>query len=94
VRVSAPEPPLSIASTFVLGGMEPLRLVIHHADGSWDFLCNTTDDAEFLVAVHPDHLFDQFALDLAGLRDLPPGFLAERDSAADEWSTEPFEEEG
>ena len=91
--MGAPDSPLSIASTFVLGGMEPLRLVIHRSDGSWDFLCNTTDDAQFLVAVHADHVFDRFPADLADLRRLPPGFLAERDSASDEWSTEPFDED-
>ena len=91
--MNAPEPQLSIASTFVLGGMEPLRLVVHHADGSWDFLCNTTNDAGFLVAVHAEHVFDQFPADLAALRTLPPGFVAARESASDEWSTEPFDED-
>ena len=90
--VSAPAARLSIASTLVLGGMEPLRLVIHHADGSWDFLCNTTDDPGFLVAVHAEHVFEQFPADLTSLRTLAPGFLAERESASDGWSTEPFED--
>ena len=91
--MSAPESPLSIASTFVLDGVEPLRLVIHHADGSWDFLCNTTDDDRYLVAVHAEHVFDQFRADLAALQTLPPGFLAERASVSDGWSTEPFEDD-
>ncbi len=90
--MGAPESQLSIASTFVLGGMEPLRLVIHHADGSWDFLCNTTNDATFLVALHAEHVFDQFPADLAALQTLQPGFLAERGSASDQWSIEPFED--
>ena len=92
-RVSATESELSIASTFVLGGMEPLRLVIHHADGSWDFLCNTTDDVEFLVTVHAEHVFERFPADLASVRNLPPGFLAERESASGEWSTGPFHDD-
>ncbi len=91
--MSAPDSQLSIASTFVLGGMEPVRLVIHHADGSWDFLCNTTNDARCLVAVHAEHLFEQFPADLASLRSLPPGFLAEREGASGEWFTEPFEDQ-
>ncbi|WP_100502103.1 hypothetical protein [Geodermatophilus chilensis] len=88
--MSAPGPQLSIASTFVLGDMEPLRLVIHHADGSWDFLCDTTDDARFLTTVRAEHVFEQFPTDLAALRSLPPGLLTERGSASDVWSTEPF----
>ena len=73
--------------------MEPLRLVIHRADGSWDFLCDTTDDARFLVAVHAEHVFDRFPADLAALRALPRGFLAERGSGSEEGSTEPFDDD-
>ncbi len=91
--MSALEPELSIASMFVLSGMEPSRLVIHHADGSWDFLCNTTDDAAFLAAVHAEHVFDRFPADLAALRTLPPASLAERESASEEWSIETFDDE-
>ncbi len=72
--------------------MEPLRLVIHRADGSWDFLCNTTDDPQFLRTVHAEHVFERFPADLNGLRNLPPGYLAERESRSDSWSTEPFDE--
>lgn len=86
-------PELSTASTFVLDGMEPLRLVIRRADGSWDFLCNTTDDPRFLRTVHADHVFELFPAELAGLCDLPPGYLAERESPTDPWATEPFEDD-
>ncbi len=84
---------LSIASTFVLDGMEPLRLVIHRADGSWDFLCNTTDDPQFLRTVHAEHVFERFPADLAGLRNLPPRYPAGRESPSDPWSTEPFDDD-
>jgi len=91
--VSDARPQPSIASTFVLGGLEPLRLVIHHADGSWDFLCNTTDDARFLVTVEADHVFTQFPADLAALRTLPSGSLAEREDPSSDWSVEPYDDE-
>ncbi|WP_158544443.1 hypothetical protein [Blastococcus sp. TBT05-19] len=90
--MGSPGPELSIVSTFVLGGMEPVRLVVHHADGSWDFLCNTIDDAGSMVTVHTEHVFERFP-DLLPLRSLPRGFLAERGDVSDEWVTEPFTEE-
>ena len=78
---------LSIASRFVLSGDEPVRLVIHHGDGTWDFLCNTTGASADLVTIHPAHMFDRFT-DLAEVADLPKGYLAEREEPGDRWHRE------
>lgn len=84
---------LSLVSTFVLAGMEPLRLVIHHDDGTWDFLCGTTSEARYLKTIHTDEVFAKFGIDLQPLRTLPPGHLAERDGRGDEWHVEPYTEQ-
>ena len=84
---------LAIVSVRVLHGQEPLRLVMHYADGGWAFLCNTTADVDDLVAVHPHHLFDEFAADLLRLRLLHPGHLAVRDDPGHPWRIEPYDEE-
>ena len=78
---------LGIASRFVLSGDEPVRLVIHHSDGTWDFLCNTTGASADLVTIHAAHMFDRFT-DLAEVADLPKGYLAEREEPGDRWHRE------
>lgn len=83
---------LAIVSTFVLGGLEPLRLVIHHDDGTWSFLCNTTGHPDHLVTVHTREAFERFATDLATLHPLPQGHLAERQEPGDDWVIEPHVE--
>lgn len=84
---------LSLVSTFVLSGMEPLRLVIHHDDDTWDFLCGTTDDARYLTTIHTDEVFARFGTDLQPLRSLALGHLAEREGPGDEWRVEPYVEQ-
>ena len=78
---------LGVASRFVLEGDQPVRLVVHHGDGTWDFLCNTTSAPADLVTVHAAHMFDRFE-DLAEVADLAKGYLAERDEPDDPWHRE------
>jgi len=68
--------------------MEPLRLVIHHHDGTWDFLCNTTSEDHHMITIHTAEVFSRFARALQPLRTLPAGHLAERDGLYDEWHIE------
>ena len=77
--------PLSIASTRVVDGSEPLRLVVHERDGSWQFLDGLPVDMDHLITTHAHHLFDEFPDDLAALVDLPPGHLAERPGPGFPW---------
>ena len=79
------------ASLLVLNGVEPLRVVVHDHDGDWQFLCGTTDDAHLIVPVHADHIFARYP-DIAHLRHLPRGNLAERDDAGALWALEPLVE--
>ena len=80
------------ASLLVLNGAEPLRVVVHDHDGDWQFLCGTTDDAHLIAPVHADHIFARYP-DIAHLRHLPRGNLAERDGAGAPWALEPLVEE-
>ena len=84
--------PLSIVSTRVLDGSEPLRLVVHNADGSWQFLDGKPVDLDHLISTHAHHLFDEFPADLAPLCQLPVGHLAERYGPDWPWRVEIFVE--
>lgn len=89
-----PQQPLSFVSTFAWSGMEPLRLVVHQDDDSWQFLCGTTVEVEYLLTMHAEHVFERFPADLHSLVGLPRGFLAARAYASEQWSIEPDTEEG
>lgn len=88
-----PTDPLSIVSTRVLDGSEPLRLVVRSGDGSWQFLDGLPVDVDHLVTTHAHHLFDEFPDDLRPLAGLPVGHLAERHGPGVPWWIEPYEEE-
>ena len=87
------EPTPAVVSTFLLQGLEPPRLVVHHDDGTWTFTCGTTTEIEHLVTVHAEHMFRRFGYDLFHLRDLQPGQVAERDAPGGEWLTSPHRED-
>jgi hypothetical protein len=70
-----------------------LRLVAHNADGSWQFLDGKLVDVDQLISTHAHHLFDEFPTDLAPLRDLPVGHLAERRGPACAWRVEVYVED-
>ncbi len=74
-------------STFVLSGVEPLRLVVHDHEGDWQFLCGTTDDARFIVPIHAQDMFERYP-EIAHLRGLPVGTLAERPTQSAPWTVE------
>ena len=82
----------ALVSTFVVGGLEPLRMVVHHDDGTWTFACGTTDQAEHFITVHAEHMFRRFGHDLFHLRGLQLGFIAERDEPGDEWLVSSYAE--
>jgi hypothetical protein len=64
----------------------PLRLVMHDADGDWQFLCGTTSDPSDGMLVCLDHVVARFP-EVQELADLPPGWRALREDLG--WSREP-----
>ena len=80
------------ASLLVLNGAEPLRVVVHDHDGEWQFQCGTTDDPRLIVPVHPEEVFARHP-DIALLRRLARGSLAERDEPGAAWGVEPLQQD-
>lgn len=70
----------------------PVRLVIHHEDGDWQFLCGESDhhhDKPTFVGV--SHLFQRDE-SLESIIDLNKGFEAERATVESEWVIRPYVE--
>lgn len=61
---------------------------MRYADGGRAFLCDTTAEADDLMAVRAHHSFEEFPRDLAPLRPVPPGHLAVRDDPGHPWRVE------
>ncbi len=79
----------ALASARVVNG-EPILLVTHDAaDGGWQFLCGSTDQA---VEVRALELGEVVRLDpsLRALADLPVGWRAWRSTVTDPWHREPL----
>ncbi|MCW1884799.1 hypothetical protein OKA04_08675 [Luteolibacter flavescens] len=75
----------AITTRQVIDEKLPVLMAIHYSDDhSWAFLCNTTGD-------HADgrviSMGSALTLDttLESIADLPPGWIAERDSVGGEW---------
>lgn len=71
---------LAIVCGHVFRAERLVRLVIHHADGSWQFVCGEHDhplDCSDFEPVGVDHLVER-QTDLADLPQLLTGTLAER----------------
>lgn len=67
----------------------PVLVVHHYADDhSWAFLCGTTDTTEDgrVIAMATALRLDQT---LAGIADLPPGWVAKRAQVGGEWVRAP-----
>jgi hypothetical protein len=78
-----------ITSAGVLEARLPVLLAFHDDDdGSWQFLCGTTDEIQ---AARLISLREALQLDdgLALLADLPLGWMARRLSPADPWTRSP-----
>ena len=75
----------------VLDDREPIREVLHHGDGDWEFLCGTRDDVDDLKLVCLADVVAQFP-DIEALADLPLGFRAFRGGPDIEWLREPYDD--
>lgn len=71
----------------VLTKAQPVRFVMHDADGDWQFLCGADHEASEgrLVCLGCAVSGDRALLDLS---DLPEGWCAYRDSVGAEWVRE------
>ncbi len=72
-------------------GERPILLVVHDADGDWQFLDGEVVDEAEGVAVHLAHIVDPRP-ELEVVADLPPGWAAERASAEAAWERYPWPE--
>jgi hypothetical protein len=78
----------SITTRQVLEGA-PILLVTHDADdGSWQFLCGTTDDPEDARIVGIGQVYKR-DVSVGELADLPEGWRAWRASAKEAWQRGP-----
>ena len=63
----------------------PVLQVIHYSDDhSWAFLCGTTADPDECLLVSMKQVLDTDP-SLFEIADLPPGWIAERESITDAW---------
>lgn len=75
----------AITTRQVIEDGKPILMAIHYSDDhSWAFLCNTTGATEDgrVICMGSAVGIDQSIMDIA---DLPPGWIAERDSVGGEW---------
>ena len=78
----------AVTSQSVIDGA-PILLVVHYSDDhSWAFLDgeDLAFDSGRVVAMKTIFAYDP---SLAAIADLPPGWVARRESAASEWQTAP-----
>ncbi|MEM8886009.1 MAG: hypothetical protein AAGD14_18235 [Planctomycetota bacterium] len=81
-----------VAAITTVGVLErglPILLVQHFEDdGSWTFLCGTTDDEDDARVIGMQEVLD-IDPTVASIADLPPGWLARRSAVGEEWEREP-----
>ncbi len=82
------ETPEVVVSIYVLNGMEPVRMVIHHAVGDWSVLCGTVEDPREAIGKPRSWLIDHPELGPIA-RSLPPGTMVTRDGPDEPWVREP-----
>ncbi len=87
-----PEVDLCIAACSVVEHREPVRLVVHYADGTWLVSCGAAESPDEFTTVHVRHLFDDPVLLLRSLRELPPGHGAWREDPSYAWEIAPANE--
>lgn len=69
---------------------DPILTIAHDHEGDWQFLCGYTNRTEDMFVLPLSSIYQEhpFIRDFA---DLPLGWVAWRDSAADAWHREPME---
>lgn len=80
----------AVTTKFVMSGEHPIVEVLHWDDGDWQFMCNTTDNADDGMVVCMGCLFEKFPW-ISKFQDLKPGFVAFLNEESGEWLTEEIE---
>jgi hypothetical protein len=79
----------SEATAFTTRGIwesgDPVLLVYHSSDGSWQFLPGTDVDEADGILLHLGHILDRHP-ELSALADLPEEWAAERETEREPWS--------
>ncbi len=81
------ERPEVVVSAYVLNGLEPIRMVIHHEAGDWSVLCGTVDNIADVVSKPLSWLLTHPELGQVA-RTLPTGTMLTRDGAHQAWVQE------
>ncbi len=82
------EAPEVVVSIYVLNGMEPVRMVIHHDAGDWSVLCGTVEQPHEVVGKPRSWLMNHPELG-AIARAVRRGWMVTRDEPGDPWLREP-----
>jgi hypothetical protein len=75
---------LSYVCSHVFGNERPILLICHDVDGDWQFLCGDIHENEIPVVVGMEHLLERDP-SLIDLREIPPGWGAERINKTSKW---------
>ncbi|MBQ0933672.1 hypothetical protein [Ideonella alba] len=81
----------SFTTKYVLDGSLPILEVYHDHDGDWQFMCGTTNASADAKVVCLGCMIDCDPT-LVQLADLPEGWLAHRESPAQPWARESYED--
>jgi hypothetical protein len=82
---AVPQNALAIATKPVIEMGYPVLLVSHDDDGIWQVLCDTTTEADDCLVVCLGCCFERDAT-IGDLANLPPGWIAQRESVGGPWS--------
>ncbi len=72
-------------------GEQPILLVVHDDDGTWQFMPGASVEIDDGVALHLVHIVERHPY-IHEIGDLPPGWAAERDTTSDPWRRIPLSE--
>jgi hypothetical protein len=78
----------AVTTKFVMNGEQPIVEVLHWDDGGWQFMCNTTDDADDGMVVCMGCLYKKFPW-ISKFKSLAPNHSAYLENSS--WQIEELE---
>ncbi|WP_231591637.1 hypothetical protein [Cellvibrio sp. pealriver] len=81
---------LAVTTKYVMNGEQPIVEVLHWDCGDWQFMCNTTDNANDGLVICMGCIFEKFPW-IARFKELKPGYHSFYDVKSDEWRTQEIE---